>query len=468
MNQRLNLYFFSFNSPIFYQIDLMGGQMQIYEMVKQGLSYVNDPKQLVLTKDQSDVVTGILSGRYDVGFIGTNQIETSKNEDGSKLDPDLFKIIEPNFYVMENGDLFPFLHSTEIFPEWPFAALLSVPWDVATEVQQALLKIGEYSQVHLGVLECGMIARNETKNANLDVSFCKDLDPSHYNGDAPCETTYELAEFATEATLRMHAAGFRPSRSYWALRDMQQTGGFMLQDEKNINNYFCTRPSNLYEGIVCPEGYFKRNEVEFTNGCAQIGLSCDQNENYDCFCKPCVRAFDVDVYEYKEGDVDVHLQEYYGESLPGCEKMSICGEMQQGETITIRIYDNKFRENPRVDVIAHAGDKSTPLKVKRLEGTMAYEVQLSDTKVQMQVVDVIFDGKPVSQSPVRVNVQPYDCDADYGEKSKRVPNEKGECVCMNNTYQLGDVCLESAFFFLIIFAGVFVVSHEIWQCLKLV
>ena len=32
--------------------------------------------------------------------------------------------------------------------------------------------------------------------------------------------------------------------------------------------------------------------------------------DYDCFCKPCVRAFDVDVYEHIEGMVDHHLQEY--------------------------------------------------------------------------------------------------------------------------------------------------------------
>ena len=33
-------------------IDLMGGQMQIYEMERKGMSFVNDPKQFVFTKDQ--------------------------------------------------------------------------------------------------------------------------------------------------------------------------------------------------------------------------------------------------------------------------------------------------------------------------------------------------------------------------------------------------------------------------------
>lgn len=38
------------------------------------------------------------------------------NDDGDFLDPDLFKVLDPRIYVMDNGDLFPFLHSTPVFP----------------------------------------------------------------------------------------------------------------------------------------------------------------------------------------------------------------------------------------------------------------------------------------------------------------------------------------------------------------
>jgi len=73
------------------------------------MSYVNDPKQVIFTKNQVDVVQGILSGRFDVGFIRTDQIEITKDEDGNLLDPELFKIIHPKIYIMDNDDLFPFL-----------------------------------------------------------------------------------------------------------------------------------------------------------------------------------------------------------------------------------------------------------------------------------------------------------------------------------------------------------------------
>lgn len=203
-----------------------------------------------------------------------------------------------------------------------------------------------------------------------------------------------------------------------------------------------------------PKVFFKRSEDEFLNGCEQIGLKCD-TEGYDCFCKPCVRAFDVDVYQYTEGEEDLHLAEHYGEELPGCEKMAICGTVQQGDSITLRIYDNVLRDDATVKVIVHAGDQKRELPVTRIPDTYAYEVIVTDTRVQVQVIEVSVNGDPISQSPIRVEVVDKDCDAIYGESSLREADAEGNCVCENNTYELGNGCVESHFFFLIIFACVF-------------
>jgi len=81
-------------------IDLMGGQMQIYEMERNGLSYVNDPKQVIFMKDQEDVVQAILSGRIDAGFIRTNQIELTTDENGNHINPELFKVIDPKVHML--------------------------------------------------------------------------------------------------------------------------------------------------------------------------------------------------------------------------------------------------------------------------------------------------------------------------------------------------------------------------------
>ena len=81
-----------------------GGQSQLVLMQRLGLDYVMDPKQVVFTNDQTEVVQRVLSGDFDVGFVRTEMLE--------RFDADLFKVIKPRAFIMEDGMLFPFLHST--------------------------------------------------------------------------------------------------------------------------------------------------------------------------------------------------------------------------------------------------------------------------------------------------------------------------------------------------------------------
>ncbi|KAG7367635.1 adenylate and guanylate cyclase catalytic domain containing protein [Nitzschia inconspicua] len=390
-------------------VDLMGGQMQIYEMARNGLSYVNDPRQVIFMKDQAHVIDGILSGRIDAGFIRTNQIELTKDKDGEFLSINLFKVIDPKVHVLESGELFPFLHSTDVFPEWPVATLSSVPKDVAFEVQGALLEFSKHAHVGQLLEECGGGCSDSSQTL-------QDLFPNI----ALCHTTPSLAQLARQTSLDSTLTGFRTAQSYHGLRTMLQDAGFMVQD--NRGQWQCTRPSNLYEGITCPEGFFKRNENEFLYGCAHEGLSCDEVETYDCFCRPCVKAFDVDVYEMKEGEDDPHLVDDYLMELPGCEKMEICGTVMQHEYITMRIYDNMLRKDAEVEIIQHSADSRDVLDFKHIEGTYAYEFKVMSPSVQAQVIEILVNGKPIGQSPIRIMILPNDCEAVYGAAGNRVPD----------------------------------------------
>lgn len=71
---------------------LMAGQLQFYEMEMAGLSYVMDPKQVVLTGNQADVVHGVLNGDFDVGFVRYVRAKISQMSDGSHK-----KIHSPSF-----------------------------------------------------------------------------------------------------------------------------------------------------------------------------------------------------------------------------------------------------------------------------------------------------------------------------------------------------------------------------------
>lgn len=112
---------------------------------------------------------------------------------------------------------------------------------------------------------------------------------------------------------------------------------------------------------------------------------------------------------------------FYGEEYPGCSKMSICAEFRQKETATLRIFDNRARDDAEVIVEVHAGDTVKILPVKQLPGTYAYEFEVSDDEVQVQVIEIRINGVAIPTSPVRVVVLPAVC------YPGRAANEIGEC-----------------------------------------
>ena len=159
---------------------MMGGaQTQVYEMFAEGLSYVADPSQVTFTKDERKTVQGVLDGDFEIGFARTDQIERHKLPNGEDLDPELFKVINPQIHVLDNGELFPFVSSTGLNPEWPVAALDHVSRDVAKEVQVALLALRDH-------------ATSLKLNENLR-----------------CDTTPEIAELAFSASQAGLLVGFR-------------------------------------------------------------------------------------------------------------------------------------------------------------------------------------------------------------------------------------------------------------------
>lgn len=52
---------------------IMAAQLQFYHMEVAGMSYVMDPKQVVFTGNQVDVVQGVLDRKFDVGFVRTGK-----------------------------------------------------------------------------------------------------------------------------------------------------------------------------------------------------------------------------------------------------------------------------------------------------------------------------------------------------------------------------------------------------------
>ncbi|CAB9496917.1 activated protein kinase catalytic subunit alpha-1 [Seminavis robusta] len=417
---------------------ILAGQVQFYEMEKAGMSYVMDPAQVVFTGNQFDVVKGILSGDFDVGFVRTDQIERTKDDKGEFVDPDEFKIISPKIYVMDDGNLFPFLHSTDIYPEWPVASLNHVPSDVAFEVQQALYASGEHAKIGQAYEEC---------KANEDALTCDQLDPLELYPNARCDSSQELAEMAWEASKVGKFAGFRTSRSYFEPRTMHEAAGFMTKDENG--DWKCTRSTTLYDGIKCPEGHVKRSLGEFQDGCEKVGLHCDAG--FDCFCRPCV--FEVDLYEV-DSDTDFHLDSNgFGAYPGGCQQMETCGTVEQTKNITFRAYDNMERASPHVRVVVQKGLNAHDLPVSRIPSTFAYEFSFNEEEVGDLTIEVYFDSLHIPASPVVVEVIERTCDGD-----DRVANTEGRCVCDDGALEMGGSCVSSTAVFVSVSVLILIVA----------
>jgi hypothetical protein len=132
------------------------------------------------------------------------------------------------------------------------------------------------------------------------------------------------------------------------------------------------------------------------------------------------------VYHLEEGENDPHLNEYYDDEYPGCDKMEICAVIQQGQSVKLRIYDNMMRNDTTITVYIHAGDKDKMTPLKQIPGTSAYEFLVTDREVQMQVIEILVDGEPIATSPIRVIVEDFDCEAAHPGENL-VPNDVGEC-----------------------------------------
>ncbi|MCD6389268.1 MAG: PhnD/SsuA/transferrin family substrate-binding protein [Desulfobulbaceae bacterium] len=119
----------------FYAVDresLGGWQMAWRELHDQGLRPLRDLEVSFLGTHDA-VVYGVLEGKADAGSVRTDTLERMARE--GVLDLSLLKIINSR----AASEDFPFLLSTRLYPEWPFAKMKQTPDQLAERVDIALL-----------------------------------------------------------------------------------------------------------------------------------------------------------------------------------------------------------------------------------------------------------------------------------------------------------------------------------------
>jgi two-component system sensor histidine kinase TtrS len=110
-----------------------GFQLAWYEMVSQGVNPFTDLKQLVFNGfPQDDIVYAVREGQVDIGTVRADVLHRMAAEEVIRLSE--FRILNTKF-----NPIYPFKHSTKLYPEWPFAKARHTDDDLSKKVAIALL-----------------------------------------------------------------------------------------------------------------------------------------------------------------------------------------------------------------------------------------------------------------------------------------------------------------------------------------
>ncbi len=121
--------------------DSTGGyQMQMYELDQAGIDLDKKTRFEITGIPHDKVVKSVLAGKADVGFVRSGVLEHMVSE--GKLRAEAYKIINHQIYPD-----FPVQVSTQLYPEWPLAALRDSDEKLSRHVTAALFELQKGSSL---------------------------------------------------------------------------------------------------------------------------------------------------------------------------------------------------------------------------------------------------------------------------------------------------------------------------------
>ena len=108
-----------------------GGQMAWRLLLENGVNPKTDCSRFIEGGTHDNVVMAVKQGKIDVGTVRSDTLERMQAE--GKIQMDDFKVIN------KIEDSFAFVHSTELYPEWPFVACQSADRDLRRKVMKVLM-----------------------------------------------------------------------------------------------------------------------------------------------------------------------------------------------------------------------------------------------------------------------------------------------------------------------------------------
>jgi PAS domain S-box-containing protein len=118
------------------QTSFGGWYMALREFRSAGINPERDCARLFFLNSHPAVVRAVLSGEADIGTVRTDTIERMAASGEIRMDG--IRVIAAKVEP-ETRSSFPYLHSTRLYPEWPFAKLSDTSEDLSRDVTVALL-----------------------------------------------------------------------------------------------------------------------------------------------------------------------------------------------------------------------------------------------------------------------------------------------------------------------------------------
>lgn len=168
-----------------------GWIMARYELHKQGIE--QEDFQLSFYGSHDNVVKAVIDGKVDLGTVRSDTLECMARE--KKLSMKQVRIINRKPFID-----FPYLSSTELYPEWPFAKLSHTSRTLANDVLIALLTMPKNSEAANSAHIAGWTIPLDYTTVH---HVLQDLKLSPY--DKPKEITF--AEFYHTHKIQIQALG---------------------------------------------------------------------------------------------------------------------------------------------------------------------------------------------------------------------------------------------------------------------
>lgn len=193
-----------------------GYLVQEWALLEQGVALDTAGALIVTGMPQDRVVSAVLDGKADIGFARTGLIESLIRE--GRLAPDALKLIAGR---QVSG--FPQRLSTELYPEWPFAALPHVPDATVKAVSLALLQLRADDRAAIAARIYGFAPPGDYATVEALLLRLR-VHPERMNLFGPAEVLQKYAlEFAAAAAAVLLLAIAALLRMRWQNRQLAGT-----------------------------------------------------------------------------------------------------------------------------------------------------------------------------------------------------------------------------------------------------